>query len=49
MFGDVINNVVHVSGGNVSRDVTELLVLSPQLNYTLNMKKETVCCVIHTT
>lgn len=52
MFGDVIENVVHISGqkcGNENGDVSELLVLSPQLSYTLNLKKETVCLVTHTT
>lgn len=42
MFGDVIKNVVHISGqkcGNENRDVSELPVLSPQLSYTLNLKK----------
>ena len=52
MFGDVIESAVHISVqkcGDETGDVSELLVLSPQLNYTLNLKKETVCSVTHAT
>lgn len=52
MFGDLVENVVKISRqacGNENGELLDLLVMSLLLTYTLNLKKETVCSVTHTT
>ena len=48
MFGVIIEKITDISkefGGGDGEDMSGLLLLSPQLSYTINTTKEIVCSV----
>ena len=49
MFGGIIEKITDISkefeGGGDGEDMSGLLLLSPELSYTINTRKETVCSV----